>query len=287
MGRIVISKDGGSIHIGGRKRPSKKFGIALDDKKYGLNLSQWPTTPASTFYGTLPAVQDLLNDILGNDTHGDCTIVDRFKRQGLRQAVGGRPVFHPTFAQVLMPVYSRCGGYVDGEPSTDNGCDETVVLGDEQVVGNICDDSGTVNKTTAYMTIDPSNTALVRACATMFPGLSICAELCSDWIANATNGSTWDVPQGGYIAIPTDGHCFTLLDQTDRGFPITTWARRIFLTANGLAECASEANGGSLFVIVDDEILNTASNVAPDGLDWATVIADFNALPSVMVPPGP
>jgi hypothetical protein len=286
VGRVVTAGDGGSLHVGGRVRPAKPHGLMLHAPKYGLDLRQWPTTPASTSYGQAPAVQAVLDDALGNDHMGVCTIADGFKRQALRQSSAGSPVYHPPIEQVIA-TYARDSGYT-GDPSTDRGCDEVVVLSHARDIGIVCSDSGVVDRIVGYMVVDPANRDLVRACASMFVGAAICAELPEQWLYSAAPGATWDVPAGGYKPAPENGHCYTLLDQDEQGLTITTWGRRMRQTYDALAACASSSNGGGLYVALDAQILNAAAQAAPDGLDWEALIADFNALPSaVMEPPGP
>lgn len=285
MGRIITSGDG-AIHVGGRVRPAQPHRFALHDPRYGLDLSAWPATPPATRYGEAPEVQELLADPLGNDRLGLCTEADQYKRQGVRQSAGGRPVYHPPLEQVVA-AYARDGGYT-GDPSTDRGCDETVVLANARDIGIVCDASGAFDRIAAYMVVEPSNRDLVRACVTMFVGGACCAELAEEWLASAAPGGTWDVPKGGYKPVAANGHCFTLLDQDEQGLSISTWGRKLRLTYDALAACAASGAGGALFFALDAQVLSQSVQAAPDGLDWVTLVQDFNALPSTVIDaPGP
>ena len=284
MGRVVVAPDGGSLHVGGRVRPAKPHRLMLHAPKYGLNLSAWPATPSQTSYGQNPAAQACLTDVLGNDKLGCCTEANSYHLQALRQAAAGRPVFHPLVGHVIA-TYSRDGNYDPNDPSTDQGCDENVVLANAQQLG-ITNGDG-VDCIAGYVGVDASNRDLVRACCTMFVGGAICAELPDSWLNSAAPGSTWDFPKDGFN--PSNGHCFTLGDQGDATLAIWSWGRPLILTYDGLAACASGANGGAIYFLVDAEILAAASDAAPDALDWSAVQADFKSLqgPDPIVPPGP
>src|SRR5271157_2648216 len=102
---------GSQIHIGGRSRPTDEQVakvVQLDDSRLGLNFSRWPALKSNTSYSNVASVVPVLDDILGNDTLGDCTEACSYHLQALREANAGRTVFHPTRAQVVA-TYSRDG----------------------------------------------------------------------------------------------------------------------------------------------------------------------------------
>ena len=284
MGRVV-HVGGRPCHLGGRRAPKVPHRLEMHASRYGLNLGAWPVTPSSTSYGQAPAAQAVLSDILGNDQLGCCTEANSYHLQALRQAAAGLPVFHPTLEQVIA-TYSRDGGYVPGQPNTDQGCDETVVLANAQNQG-ITNGSG-VDKIAGYLLVDPTNRPLVRAACTAFVGGSICMSLPDAWVTPMPGGPgwTWDVPTGGWKPDPNNGHCYTLLDQSDTALTCGSWAMPFTLTYDALAAGASDAGGGALYFLVDNDILMAASQRAPDGLDWATLIADFNDAGGNLVAPG-
>ncbi len=283
MSRIVRTDDG-LIHVGGRITPKKPHGLMLHAPKYGLNIVSWPEPPASTSWGQAPAAQACLLDILGNDVHGDCTEADQYHRQAIRQAAGGCTVFHPTVDQVLA-TYSRDGGYVPGQADTDNGCAETTVLANATALGITCGDG--LARSAGFVAIDGSDCALVKRVLAAFPGgTPIGADLPDSWLNNAAPGSLWDFPSDPFN--PSSGHCFTLGDYDEDGLLIWTWGRPLRMTWSALAACTDGAMGGAIYLEVNAETLNAASQLAPDGLDWATLLADFNdAGGTVIVPPGP
>lgn len=286
MGRIVTLNDGRKVHVGGRRRPKVTHPLKLTiGGKYGLDLSQWPTQDAS-HYSDAPAAQAILRDILGNDSLGDCTIADRFHRQAIREANAGiASPYHPSLDDVIA-VYSRCGGYVPGQPATDQGCDETTVLTDCQQVGTTTG-NGQVNKIAGWLSVDASNVALVRAVVDAFVGASFCAELAPSWISamQAGDGFTLGKPTDAFN--PDDGHCMTIGDQSASGLVLWSWALRGTLTFDGLA-AACDGQGGSLYIVLDQDVIGAASAKAPDLLDWSALQTDFNSLPQgAMTPAAP
>jgi hypothetical protein len=274
MGRIITRHDGARFHLGGRRVPRREHALKLSARHYGLNLQQWPATPARTNYGTAPAAQACLADILGNDQLGDCTEADQYHRQAIRQAAAGAAVFHPTLDQVVS-TYSRDGGYVVGQPSTDQGCDETTVLGNHASQGIISAADGTVDRSAGFLLVDATNDALVRACCTMFVGANVCMGLPDAWVSPfpASPGWTWDVAGDSN---PQNGHAFTLADQTDGDYyECWSWAMPFMLTKAALQRYATTDGGGGLYVEVDRDILVAASQQAPDALDWTQLLQDF------------
>jgi hypothetical protein len=91
-------------------------------------------------------------------------------------------------------------------------------------------------------------------------------------------GWTWDVPSGGFVADPSNGHCFTLGDQTDAMLLGWSWGMPFNLTYDALAAGAVASSGGAFYILVDQDMLNAASQAAPDGLDWALLQSDLDAL---------
>lgn len=293
-GRIVTLDDGRTVHVGGRRRPKEPAAIRLElGGKYKLDVSSWPTSPQS-HYSDADAAQPILRDVLGNDTLGCCTIADRLHRQALRlAAAGGTNLYHPSTSDVLA-LYSRCGGYVPGQPSTDNGCDETTVLGDAQTAGTPSGPQGQIDKSSGWAAIavpdaGAGTVALVRAVTDAFAGASFCTALAPSWIAamQAGDGFVLDTPSDQ--PDPDDGHCMTIGDQGPDGLVLWSWATRGTLTFAGLAAaCRSPLGSGALYIELDADLIAAATKKAPDLLDWWALLMDFRALPSgVMTPVAP
>ena len=199
--------------------------------------------------------------------------------------VGAFAAFYLTQFVVLVGIAIWWGFDPANPTATDNGCDETVVLGNDVSQG-ITNGSG-VAKAAGFIQIDGTNQDVIRAVIAAFPGgTNVCAALAQSWIDQASApGFTWDVPPDGFN--PQDGHCFMLSDFDPQSALIWTWGMPARITWAALAACTSTANGGALYLVCDQEVLNAASQRAPDGLDWATLISDFNSLGGTVPAPAP
>ena len=282
-GRIVQGR-----HVGGRLVPPRAHGLRLAD--FSPNLSAFGPTPASTNYASAPSAQACLTDILGNDRLGDCTEADQYHRQALRQAASGSTVYHPA-TDVVIATYSRDTGYVVGDEATDQGGDETTVL-DNAVVMGIADTAaglgGSLHKSAGFLLVDATNRDLVRAAVTAFVGASICMGLPDAWVASMpqASGWTWDVPAGGFVADPNNGHCFSLLDQTDAKLMIGSWGMFGSITYDALAAGGVPGGGGALYVELDEDVILASIQRAPDSLDWRALVTAFDGIGGAVPVPG-
>lgn len=268
-GRVVNGR-----HVGGRTLP-ERHGLKL--AHYNLNLSAFPKTPSETHFSEAPAAQACLTDILGNDLYGCCTEADQYHRQALRQAAAGAPVYHPPVG-VVLATYSRDGGYVPGDPSTDQGCDETVVLGNAAKLG-FTNGAG-VYRTSGFVLV-PAKRDIVRATLSAFVGLAACAQLPDAYVQD-TNGPGYVWKKAG-PPNPKNGHCYTLTDQSDAELRMGTWGLPGRYDYEACEYYNAEEQGGSLYAELDEDLLVAAIKRAPDGLDWKQLVTDFQALGGVTV----
>lgn len=244
---------------------------------YGLNQSAIPaSTPVN--YGSLPAAQAVLANVLHNDVLPDCTTADLYKRQAMRQAASGKPVYMPTDSDVLNTFRG------DGGTNTD-GCYEDTVQTNACCVG--IHNGHQMEKSVGYLAIDPTNTGLVQWTCSEFVGASICMGLPDDWANNMPGGDgfTWDVPAGGWAPNPSSGHCFTLTGWDQGGYDINSWGYKGRLTIAAMEAGARMAGGGSLIIAPSFEMICAATLKAPDMADWAQIIKDFQAMGGVVQGP--
>jgi hypothetical protein len=281
MHRLHTLANGKTISIGGRNRPSKERLAKvprLDDLKIGINFAKWPTLKSQTLYSQNPNVEPVLQDILGNNTLGDCTEACSYHLQALREGPSNRTVFHPTLDQVVA-TYSRDGGYVVGQPNTDTGCDELTVL---QNAKNFGITNGNLPKQidhlVGYIAVDATNTELVRRCIQMFVGGVMCLELPDSWYQNFTNGMTWSLNNGVYTPDENNGHCVAIVDQSESHLTLCTWGEVAYIPYDAFAAACIASNGGSFYIESDWEVMNMASMQSPDALDWAQLREIFDTL---------
>jgi len=80
-----------------------------------------------------------------------------------------------------------------------------------------------------------------------------------------------------------------------KGAEIDTWGLIGTLTWAAIAELCTEAGGGEVYTLLSPDEVAKGQTKAPNGIDWASMIADFDALggnvpvptPPAPVPPTP
>jgi hypothetical protein len=269
IGRIVNGH-----HIGGRKRPATRHLMGV--RRYLAGGAELPAAPASFDY-TGPAATALAQ-ILANDRLGDCTAAGRSHIIDAVTAGAGAAV-DMTEAQTIA-FYSVSTGYNPADPSTDQGGDEITVLTCWQNQGGQLDGHAIAG----FLSVDPSNAAHVKSCCWLFENLYFGLELADPWTQVSGNGFVWDV---GSPPDPNDGHCVVGLGGDDSGITIDSWGFLGKITYAAIAQFCAEAAGGNLFVVLTQEAVNRAQKKAPNGFDWAGLVADFDGLGGTIPAPPP
>ena len=249
----------------GRKRPTEKFKLKFSTYKNGA----LPTPPASVDY-TAKAMASL-NQLYLNDQLGDCVIAGGGHMRGVTSGnATGTPVLF-TSAQIIA-MYSAIGGYVPGNPATDNGCDENTA-------GSYWMNAGFPDgvKWLGFVGIDATNKTEVMQALDLFEGLMLGIELPDAWVnpMPSAPGFTWDVAGS---PDPQNGHCVIAAGYNATGITISTWGMLGTMTWAALAEYASAQSNGQLFVAVSADMVAKGQTVAPNGVSWSALQADFIAL---------
>ena len=274
--RVVINQHGLKLHVGGRKRPKETpashphlFKGAHEFMVKGVPL---PTPPDEFSYFDLAQPQE--SDILGNDTLGDCTACGAIHGIEAVTAAAGAPV---VFSRAdAVDFYSLSTGYNPNDPSTDQG-------GDEVAVCTYWRDHGIDGKgshaITGWLSIDPTNQVLVKQMAWLFGILYFGLELDASWPQNTSgSGFVWDVGTPS----PNDGHCVVGCGATLQGVLINSWGMIGTLTWAAVAQFAAASNGGNVFVVLTQDVINVAQQKSPDGFDWASLQAWFDSVQTGM-----
>ena len=282
-GRIHTNSHGLRLHVGGRTRPKVT-----------------PQTHPHLFksmakYGALPAAPDFdysvgntaaMGMILANGPDpsapsgaqsglGDCTAAGRSHLIDTFTYQAGSPVVMSSAQTVAF--YSASTGYVLGDASTDQGGDEVTVLTCWQNQGAALDG----HAISGFVVIDPTNVAEVKSACYLFENLYFGIELADSWTEISGSGFTWDV---GNPPDPNDGHCVVGVGGNSDGILIDTWGFLGIMTYAAISQFCGSAAGGQLFCVLSPEIINRASQKAPNGLDFAALQADFGTLPSGATP---
>lgn len=235
-----------------------------------------PTPPASCDYSG-PAL-DILADVMGNDQLGDCTCAAIYHYLGLLTANAGAP-FHATLAQVVA-LYSAVSGYNPADPSTDQGADELTVL-NYVCSNNLADGS----KGLGWVLVDAGNKTEVMTAIDLFEGCLLTLELPDTYVNPfpSGNGFTWDVGTPD----PQNGHAIMVTGYDATGVKIDTWGMLGTLTWAALAALCTSAGGGGCYALLTPDQIAKGAAKAPNGFDWASLIADFDAMGGSVPAPTP
>jgi hypothetical protein len=234
-------------------------------------------TPPPTADFSAPA-QAVLANVYGNDELGDCVIAAGYHMAGVVTG-NADALFTATPAQILAD-YSAIGGYVPGNASTDQGCDEVTAL-------NYWTQHGFANgvKLLGWLTGDATNKVEVMTAISLFEGIYLTLELPTAYVSPfpSGNGFVWKPgapnPQNGH-AIMADGY-------DAAGVTIWTWGMRGTLTWAALAELCTLAAGGGFYLSLSPNMLARGAAKAPNGFAWADLVADFDTMGGSVPVPAP
>lgn len=247
-----------------------------------------PAPPATIDYTAKAA--SALAQMYENDTLGDCVIAAVAHSIGVFTGNAGTDSGGLVLPNsTITSLYSAACGYVPGNENTDQGCDIQTVLQYWQNKSSI----GGTHDITGFMDVDPTNINEVQTAIFLFENLVLGLDLPDKWISPfpSASGFTWDVAGA---ADPDNGHCVPACGYNASEITIATWGMTGFMTNAALADYCAAKNDGECYVVLSQDMLIAAQQLAPNGLDWAQLQADFAALggvvpvaPPVPVPPTP
>jgi hypothetical protein len=264
----TIQANGGTYRLG-RNRPSAaSVAAAPPFQKYALGTL--PPPPASVDYTSLAATA--LSQMYGNDQYGDCVEAEFGHTVGVWTANAGDEAVY-TEAQVLAN-YSAITGFVVGDPNTDNGTDEVSAM--NYWVKSGMPGPGGTHAVMGYLSLDATNQVEVQQALYLFENCLFGVELPEKWISPfpSASGFTWD------LAGPPDlnnGHAPGGFGYSSTGVKISTWGMLGTMTWRAVEYYAAAAQYGTLFTMISEDALARATGRAPNGLDWAQLVVDFDA----------
>jgi hypothetical protein len=261
----------------GRKRPVAK-GLRLKFSRYLKN--SLPTPPASVDYSA--NASSAISQMYLNDQLGDCVIACMGHTIGVLTGNATGSAQTLTQAQVLA-LYEAIGGYVPGEPSTDQGCDEQTAL--NYWMQNGAPNGGT--KILGYLSVDIQNPTEYRTALWLFENLIFGLELPDAWVQNPTPGFVW----GPGTPDEANGHCIGGVGYSSAGIKVMTWGMTGTITDAAIAEVMAPQYGGEMWVVLDPDQIAKGQAIAPNGINWDLLISDFDAMggnvPVPVTPPPP
>jgi hypothetical protein len=223
-----------------------------------------PSIPAHCYWGSKIKTWPMF----GNDTLGDCTIAAAGHLVQEWTADESTEVDVPESA--IIEAYSGACGYVVGDPSTDQGGVETVVLDYWKKTGI----GG--HKLFAYMSLEPGNIDHIKASVFLFGGVYIGIGLPVTAQSQSGPGLCWSAPPGG-DATPDGtpgswgGHAVPVIGYNANVLTIVTWGSIQYMTYKFWADYTDEAYAPLSL----DWSPTAAGKVAPEGFDLVQLEADL------------
>jgi hypothetical protein len=246
------------VLIGGRLLPDPKAPRLLF-KDYTANL---PAPPAIVDY--TPKATDGLRNIFLNDKYGCCVIASGYHGVATETGNAGNE-FVASDAQIVAD-YSAIGGFDPSNPDgTDNGCDEVTALNYWQSNGFA---DGT--KIVTWFQLDSSNPNEIMQALYLLEKVIVCASLPDSWLnPTPVDGTTWDADEPD----ESNGHSFMAAKGAlEGGLVVDTWALFINLT------WAAVAKDCQVWGYATQDMLDKATQKAPNSLDWNTLLTDAQSL---------
>jgi hypothetical protein len=282
--RVLHLEDGRTFRFG-RRAPTVQGGHAALRLRDYIDRGALPTPPAACDY--TGAAASGLAQIYLNNTLGDCVVagVTHTENVWTANANGEETIF--TDAQI-SGMYSAACSYVPGNPNTDRGCDIQAVFKYLQTYGY---PSGTGGKPSGFVAIDPTNWQEVQLAIWLFENIIFGTDLPDAWVTNGPNesGFVWDIAGQ---ADPNNGHCYGGFGYNQTEVKIATWGMTGWQTKAAIAAYNASGANGELYSLLSQDQISVAKQVAPNGLNWAQLQADFAALgappsPTPPTPPAP
>lgn len=243
------------------KRAKKHDVRTLQFASYGDTLVPPDTADWSKTTGPL--------GMMVNDSLGDCTIAAVGHQVQTWSGANGTPAIAPD--DVVVGYYSKWDGYVQGDPSTDNGGVELDVLNrwrQEKFSFNGFDHS-----ILAFTEVNPKNHTHVRAAAAFFGGayigvaLPLTAQGQSEWVLKIGAPSDQSTP-GSW-----GGHAVCVIGYDANGVYVITWGQVMFVSW-----AFWDAYVDECYCLVSGTDWAEAGNKAPSGMDLATLQADLKGV---------
>lgn len=221
-----------------------------------------PPAPASASY--LRRVSDW--GMMLNDSLGDC--VPAAAGHMVQQWTAYAGVERVLSDRSILRAYEDVGGYVDGDPSTDNGTDMLSFVKYWRATGM------GAHKVLAFVSVDPSRPDQVRQAIHLFGNCFLGVQL----PVTVQGETVWSVPRSGPFGDASPGswggHCVPLMSysQPRATYTALSWGAPLTVTAGFLRCYADEA-----YAVLSQDWIER-NGLAPSLFDLAALRADLAAL---------
>lgn len=271
---VINPHTGQKIRFGRIKPRVPRMAIKLSN--YLMSALPAPPTACSYSKAALP----VLHDVMLNDQYGDCGIAGAYHIVGVETGNAGA-LFHATKSQIIAD-YSKIGGFDPNHPdTTDNG----IVLADAL---NYYQSHGFANgtKLLGSCEIDATNLTESKQAFNLAENGYLGMDLPDKWIGPfpSKDGDVWDVAGDPDL---NNGHCVPVVEYNATGPVICTWGILVQMTWAAYAKYAGRAAGGEVYIMFTPDQLAKGQTTAPNGVDWITLLGDFNALGAHIPIPAP
>jgi hypothetical protein len=280
MGRIHTDTRGIQHHVGGRKRSSPaKRRLIPHLPHYVTRMADLPTPPA--LLDLRAKATTALLQVYLNDAEGDCVIAGYYHAKGVLTGNATGTPFIATDAQINGD-YGAIGGYVVGDPSTDNGCDMVTAIQYWMATG---DQGGT--KLAGAVSLDATNVPLMQLALFLFSNLYLGFEIPDSGINPFPSaGDVWNLTGA---PDPSNGHCIesvgyaapgtpAIVGYTVDGILVCTWGEIVLIPWAAVSEYFADANGGEAYALFSPDELAAGMSACPNGIDWGSLQADLAAI---------
>lgn len=226
--------------------------------KYG-DVTTLLTPPAKTYWEYLVKTYPMML----NNTLGCCVFACGGHMVQNWTAHGGALITPPD--SDVLAAYEAVGGYVLGDPATDNGAAITDFLAWWQANGF----SGI--SLSGWAAVDHLNLTAVKQAIFLFGALDIGFQVPQSAMDQFDAGQTWDVvaDDGGIQG----GHSVCVLGYGTDGFACITWGKIQYMTNAFFAKYCDEG-----YALLTQSWLDTAGVSPIAGLNLATLQADLAAV---------
>jgi hypothetical protein len=213
-----------------------------------------------------------LSQMYLNDQLGCCVESGIAHLEGVFTANAGRPLALYS-GSGIVGLYSAWGGYVPGNPATDQGTNEFVALMDWQAVGA----PKAPHQISGFVQVNAQNAREYRTAMYLFENLVFGFSLDRGWWELAAPGFVWDTPAVPDVSL---GHCVVGVGANRNGIVVSTWGMTGTFTDRAIVDTLIAGYNGQLWCVLTQEIVNRATLKSPAGLNWPQLQADFGLLAS-------
>jgi hypothetical protein len=256
----IIEKHGSFEHVRLGRGPVREDPRTFRFARYLDDAVALPAIPKTHATPLIPVWQ-----MYGNDRLGDCTIAAAGHMIMAWTKEAGHPVVPPPQrierAYWLTGTPSRIVGVPNGP--TDNGrvCLDVLNFWRKTGIGP--------NRITAYVSIDPTNHAQMKAAIHLFGGVYVGMALPK----SAQTQTKWAVTTGKDAKAGSwGGHAVPFVGYTATTLTCVTWGHTM-----GLSFGFNDAYTEEAYAIVSSDYL-TAAGKSPQGFDMTALLADLGAL---------